>query len=151
MRAQFRRLEPINVQSFMILNVSDMDNEKNGAQAFRVEGLSDEQFGGHLQSLQTPISQLSPTTNGYLEKRMLLQFAIEWRSQSSDNLRIASQTSITAAAVDGQWTVAMKANRLVKLRQNLMKARECFSYAQIGSTDGFSTAQKVRKLVLRNR
>ena len=32
-----------------------------------------------------------------------------------------------------------------------MKARECFSYAQIGSTDGFSTAQKVRKIVLRNR
>ena len=139
------------MQNFMILNVADMDNEKNIAQAFRVEGLTDEQFGGHLQSLQTPISQLNPTTSGYLEKRKLLQFAIEWRSQSSDNLTIASQTAITTAAADGQWTVAMKANRLVKLRQNLMKARECFSYAQIGSTDGFSTAQKVRKIVLRNR
>ena len=139
------------MQNFMILNVADMDNKKKSAQAFRVEGLTDEQFGGHLQSLQTPISQLNPTTSGYLEKRKLLQFAVEWRSQSSDNLRIAAQTAITTAAADGQWTVAMKANRLVKLRQNLMKAQECFSYAQIGSTDGFSTAQKVRKLVLRNR
>ena len=106
-----------------------MDAERNSTQVFRVEGLTDEQFGGHLQGLQTPLSQLNPNCSDYLQKRKLLQFATEWRAQSADNLRIAAQTNITAADVDGQWTAAMKANRLVKLRTNLMKARECYSYA----------------------
>ena len=121
-----------------------MDNERNSQQVFRVEGLTDEQFGGHLQGLHTPISQMNPTTSDYLQKRKLLLYATEWRAQSADNLRIAAQTAVTAAAIDGQWTAAMKGNRLVKLRSNLMKSRECYSYAQIGSSDGFDTAQKVR-------
>ena len=120
-----------------------MDTERNNIHAFRVEGLTDEQFGGHLQGLHIPISQLNPNATDYLQKRKLLQFATEWRAQSADNLRIAAQTTVTAAAVDGQWTAVMKNNRLAKLRSNLMKARECYSYAQIGSTDGFDTAQKV--------
>ena len=120
-----------------------MDAERLSTQVFRVEGLSDEQFGGHLQSLHTPLSQLNPNTSDYLQKRKFLQFATEWRAQSSDNLRIAAQTAVTASAADGQWTTTMKANRLVKLRSNVMKARECYSYAQIGSTDGFDIAQKV--------
>ena len=120
-----------------------MDADKNSTQVFRVEALTDEQFRGHLQNLHTPISQLNPNTSDYLQKRKFLQFATEWRAQSADNLRIAAQTTVTAAAVDGQWTAGKKANRLVKLRSNLMKARECFTYAQIGSTDGFDTAHKV--------
>ena len=44
----------------------------------------------------------------------------------------------------------MKANRLVKLRQNLMKARECYLYAQVGSSDGFETAQKVSSVADRH-
>ena len=120
-----------------------MDAERNRTQVFRVEALDDVQFGGHLQTLQTPLSQLNPTTPDYLQKRKMLQFSIEWRSQAADNLRMAAQTAVTVNAADGEWTTAMKANRLVKLRQNLMKARECYSYAQVGSSDGFETAQKV--------
>ena len=120
-----------------------MDAERNSTQVFRVEALNDVQFGGHLQNLQTPLSQLNPTTPDYLQKRKMLQFSIEWRSQAADNLRMAAQTAVTIDAAEGQWTIAMKANRLVKLRQNLTKARECYSYAQVGSSDGFETAQKV--------
>ena len=120
-----------------------MDAERNSTTVFRVEGLTDEQFGGHLQSLHTPLSQLNPNTSDYLQKRKFLQFATEWRAQSADNLRIAAQTGVTVASVEGEWTTAMKANRLVKLCSNLMKARECYAYAQIGSTDGFDIAQKV--------
>ena len=120
-----------------------MATERETTKAFRVESMNDDQFSAHCINLQAPMAQLNPNNKDYNSLKRILQFGIEWRSESADNLRHTAQLRITAASAEGEFTAAYKASRLVKLRLNLCKARELYLYASIAATDGWEAALEI--------
>ena len=91
-----------------------MNNETDTSRAFRIETLTDEQFAGHVATLQSPLASLNPNMDDYVAIKKYLLFAAEWRAQAGDNLRHTAQTKVTVAAQEGEFTAGYKTAWFVK-------------------------------------
>ena len=56
-----------------------MNNETDTSREFRIETLTDEQFAGHVATLQSSLASLNPNMDDYVAIKKYLLFAAEWR------------------------------------------------------------------------
>ena len=95
-----------------------------------VETMDDGAFASYLSGRLSSIAGLSTGITDYDGKKMLLEKAVKGEKDAAEMLRTFARITVTAGAAGDDLTAERRANRLVRLRQNLFAARSLLSFVE---------------------